>query len=168
MPNNYKKMNETVSVQHRGEKRPRNHALYNTSNGSVFYFNKNKATNERQKRYVTTEWWKEKQFKNNSKNNSKNNHTSLTNKDMNLLRTYYAFGYNASLSNDIIRGYKKDKSRFPTMQAFETNLRGGGGPKKRARAAAAASTTKKPNNNFLWYNVNGQYINRNEEESQLY
>jgi hypothetical protein len=166
-------MNETVSVQHRGEKRPRNHALYNTSNGSVFYFNKNKATNERQKRYVTTEWWKEKQFKNNS-NTSKNNHTSLTNKDMNLLRTYYAFGYNASLSNDIIRGYKKDKSRFPTMQAFETNLRGGGGPKKRARpswmrpAAAATTTTKKPNNNFLWYNVNGQYINRNEEESQLY
>jgi hypothetical protein len=161
-------MNATVTVQHRGEKRPRTHNLYNTSNGSVFYFHKNKATNERQKKYVTNEWFKQNNTP--ATSTSSNNNTNLTNKDMQLLRTYYGFDYNMSLRNDIVRGYKKDKSQFATMYAFEKNLRGGV-PKKRSRPSwmpPATVTNNKPNNNWMWYNANGQRINRNEQESQLY
>ena len=53
-----------------------------------------------------------------------NNNTNLSNNDMRLLKIYYAFDYNTSLHKDIIRGYKKDKSQFTTMRAFEMYLSG--------------------------------------------
>ena len=173
----HQKMNETISVQHRGEKRPRNHTLYNTSNGSVFYFKKNKNTNRMEKRYVT-EWWKENRFSNKNRNNNNTNNDGLTQRDLNLLRTYYALDYEPGLRNDIIKGYKKDKSMYPSMDAFERSLVGAVGnntaptptpPKKRRVRPAWMKPSKNNNyNNFLYYDKDGQYINRDLEESQLF
>ena len=90
-----------------------------------------------EKRYVT-EWWKENRFSNKNQNNNNTNNDGLTQRDLNLLRTYYALDYEPGLRNDIIKGYKKDKSMYASMDAFERSLVGAVG-KQQHRADAAAT-----------------------------
>lgn len=107
--------------------------------------------------------------------------------DLNRLRTYYALeDCESGLRNDINKGYQKNKRRLhPSMDAFEQSLVHAGhtnntptSKKKRVRPVCnhnntniighVPSNNKNTDDDFMYYDKDGQYINRDLEESQLF
>ena len=145
-----------ITVNHRTGKRK--HALNMSPSGSMYYVHNGN------KRYVNGTYHADI-------NNKTNN---INNRNLNLLRKYYAYNYNPNLRDNIVRGYKKQRNMFNTKNNFEKWLKANEGKppakKKRVRPAWMAKSNKGGNkiSANLAYNVNGQRINLNAENSQLF